>query len=203
MLARYLLAKARHEQSSHDRAQALSLLQHMVQAAEAGDRTGALIRGLTLLALALTQDGQQQAALESLARALVLAEPEGCVRVFVDEGPSLIPLLSAVLEASINGELPQSLTPSHGYVRTLLAALGGHHPVPLGKATNRVLVEPLSERELEVLYLLADELSSNQIAERLIIAVETARKHIKNIYSKLDVHSREEAVRRGRALGLL
>ena len=202
-LARYLLLNARSVPDEESLTDAVTLLSRMVQHAESSGRTGSLIRASALYALALAECDRQQEALEVLAKALVLAEPERSVRVFADEGFVMAKLLSQLLEAHGQGRLPASLSISVPYVRTLLAALDYRTDAAVYQPANTALPEPLSERELEVLRLMADDLSSNEIAERLIIAVDTARKHVKNIYGKLAVHSRAEAIRRSRELGLL
>jgi LuxR family transcriptional regulator, maltose regulon positive regulatory protein len=202
-LARYLLLSARSTPDDLALTQALALLSRMVQQAEASERPGSLIRALALYALAQAQANQQHVALETLARALVLAEPERAMRVFADEGIVMARLLSQLLEVHRQGALPASLPISIPYIRSLLAVMEYRQDAPVYQPANIALPEPLSERELEVLRLLADDLSSNEIAERLIIAVETARKHVKNIYGKLAVHSRSEAIRRSREIGLL
>jgi LuxR family transcriptional regulator, maltose regulon positive regulatory protein len=180
---------------------ALHLLNHMVQWAESSQRTGSLIRALILRAIALDAVGDHHAAVESLAHALSLAEPEQPVRVFADEGQPVATLLEKALAMQRKGQLAWRVSPE--YAARLLAALGQYSaPTPVRRSVLP-LGDALTERELEVLCLLADGLESGEIAERLVIAVETARKHIKNIYSKLDVHSRWEAIKRADELALL
>ena len=132
--------------------------------------------------------GNVPLALASLERALALAEPEGYVRIFVDEGPPMAALLQ---EAAKHGIAPN-------YVRQLRAAFEQG-----GTPATHPLIEPLSERELEVLKLLGTELSGPEIARELMVSLNTMRTHTKNIYSKLGVNNRRAAVRRAEELDLL
>ena len=133
--------------------------------------------------------------------ALTLAEPEGYVRVFVGEGPPMASLLTAVIARQRAG---------WDYVRRLLAACADDDgtvpattPVEPATRPRPGLVEPLSERELDVLRLLATDLDGPDIARRLFVSVNTMRTHTKSIYAKLGVNSRRAAVRRAEELGLL
>ncbi len=127
----------------------------------------------------------------ALTRAFELAEPQGYVRIFVDEGEPMLALLHL---AGSRGVAPD-------YLDKLLAAFGTTAQVSSPLAT--VLIDPLSEREREILRLIAAGLSTDEIAEELVIVVGTVRNHIKHIYSKLDAHSRLQAVERARTLNLL
>jgi LuxR family transcriptional regulator, maltose regulon positive regulatory protein len=143
-----------------------------------------------LQALAHQALGDIPAALASLGRAVTLAEPEGYVRVFADEGPAMAALLRAVAKQGI----------ARNYVRRLLAAVSGtEHNGP----TEQDLIEPLSERELDVLRLLGTELDGPAIARELMVSLNTMRTHTKNIYAKLAVTNRRAAVRRAAELDLL
>jgi LuxR family maltose regulon positive regulatory protein len=196
LLARFYLARG----DTADKA--LYLLERMVKQAEVSQRNGSLIRALILQALALDVSDARPKAIASLTWALSLAEAEAPIRVFVDEGQSIVPLLKNILDMQRNGEVASSI--SSTYIADLLMAFGKPSSSPVVNrwpAGHRA--DTLSERELEVLRLLADGLESNEIAERLVIAVDTARKHIKNIYSKLDVHSRWEAIKAAEAYRLL
>jgi LuxR family maltose regulon positive regulatory protein len=169
--------------------EAIGLLERLLRAADDGGRTGSVVEILVMLAIARQAQGDTRAALEQLERALMLAEPEGYVRVFVGEGP----LMAALLEAAAK----RRVTPQ--YARQLLAAFGeaeDRTPVQQG------LVEPLSERELEVLRLLGTDLGGPDIARELVVSLNTVRTHTKNLYGKLGVNSRREAVRRAEELGL-
>ena len=176
----------RAERSTHE---ATRLLERLLPAADAGGRTGRVIEILVLQALAYRALGDIPAALGSLDRAVTLAEPEGYVRVFADEGPAMVSLLRAAAKQGIRRD----------YVRRLLAAASGpEHSTP----TEQALIEPLSERELDVLRLLGTELDGPAIARELMVSLNTMRTHTKNIYAKLAVTSRRAAVRRAAELGL-
>ena len=141
--------------------------------------------------------GNRPQALAALERALTLAEPEGYVRIFVDEGEAMRLLIE---KQSRNRDHPLS-----GYVDKLLAAFA--QPVAAPKSasiaiTKSDMIEPLSERELEVLKLLRSELSGPEIAQQLIVSLNTLRTHTKNIFNKLGVNNRRAAVRRAEELDL-
>jgi LuxR family maltose regulon positive regulatory protein len=181
---------------------ALYLLERMVKKAEVSQRNGSLIRALTLQTVAFQASNDSQKGAEALARALSLAEPEQPMHVFADEGPPIALLLEKVLDMQRKGQLATPI--SAEYATRLLTVMGKRSvsPVLTRRAVGH-LADALSQRELEVLRLLADGMDSNEIAERLVIAVDTARKHIKNIYSKLDVHSRWEAIKHAEEYNLL
>lgn len=171
--------------------EALELLAGLLEIAEAAGRVRSSIEILVLQALARHQQGNGEQAVTCLKRALTLAEPEGFVRIFTDEGRSMADLLVKVLE--------QGESVPKAYVKKLLLALRAR-PVP---QTDGGLVEPLSERELEVLRLMATGLSNTGIARELFISLNTVKTHIKNIHSKLHAHNRTEAAARAKELGLL
>jgi LuxR family maltose regulon positive regulatory protein len=187
-LARILLA-------DNQPGEALALLNGMVSSAEGGGRRGSLIEILALRALARQALGEESAAVDDLARALDLAEPERYVRTFVDMGEPMAVLLR---QAASRGFSP-------AYASKLLAAIGDEGGRGLTPAPSRTqpLVERLSDRELEVLQLLAEGLSNPEIGQRLFISLPTVKSHTRNIYGKLDVHSRKQAVAQARALGIL
>ena len=182
-LARVLMAEGSIDQ-------ALDLLERLARAAEEGRRSGSLIEIRVVQALARQLRGDLPAALESLEAALRLAEPEGYVRTFVDEGPPMAILLEA---AADEGIAPQ-------YVGRLLAAFP---TTPPRAGAVPGLVEPLSDREQDVLRLLGSDLSGPEIARELVVSLNTVRSHTKSIYTKLGVNTRRTAVRRARELGLL
>lgn len=177
--------------------QALQVLEPLSRATESRGWGLLLIEVLALQALALRAHGETGRALEALERALSLGEPEGFVRTFVDEGQPMAELLR---EAASRGIAPR-------YVNKLLAAfeVAEHGPLQEAVTPSRAhpLAEPLSDRELEVLRLLNTSLSSTEMADELVVSVNTVRTHIRSIYGKLDVHSRYEAVDRARQLNLL
>jgi LuxR family maltose regulon positive regulatory protein len=185
-LARMLLA----QRAEPDVNEAARLLERLLLAAEEGQRTGRVIEILVLQALAHQRLGDIPAALACLERAVTLAEPEGYVRVFVDEGPPVASLLKALAKQGI----------ARNYVRRLLAAVAETGP---DSPVKQALIEPLSERELDVLRLLGSELDGPAIARELMVSLNTMRTHTKSIYAKLAVTSRRAAVRRAAELGLL
>jgi LuxR family maltose regulon positive regulatory protein len=189
-LARVLVAQAKQDGVAESVSDPLRLLQRLLAAAEDGGRTGSMIEILMLQALAHQQVGDLSAALASLERGVRLAEPERYVRLFVEEGPSMASLLAV---AGKRGIAPE-------YVARLLDAF---HPSAGPASAGEGLVEPLSERELAVLRLLATELDGPGIAAELVVGLSTVRSHTKSIYGKLGVHSRRAAVRRAQELGLL
>jgi LuxR family maltose regulon positive regulatory protein len=193
-LARLLIAREDHDE-------ALQLLDRLGEAAEAADRRGYVVEILTLQALALRAREEKSRTLDVMGRALALAEPEGYVRIFVEEGPPMAELLSEVLEAQQRGRLDSSRrVPAH-YLRKLLAALERDAPGTARPVTE--LPEALSERELEVLQLIAAGKSNRRIATELFVSVGTVKTHLNNAYRKLDAHSRTQAVNRARELKLL
>jgi LuxR family maltose regulon positive regulatory protein len=189
-LARLLLARHRNNRADDTLLEASMLLERLAQAAELGGRTGSVIEILILQALARQMQGDLPAALAPLERALTLAEPEGYVRLFVDEGPPMAALL----------EFAAKRGASSNYSHQLLSALGKAEDKPLVK---QALVEPLSERELGVLKLLRTEMGGPEIANTLMVSLNTLRTHTKNIFAKLGVNSRQAAVRRASELNLL
>ena len=168
---------------------AAGFLERLLAAAEAGGRLGSVLEVLVVLARARQQAGDVDAAVAAVSRALVLGEREGYVRTFTDEGPAIETLLDA---AARRGVAPS-------YVARLLGT-PSRDPVALPPGT---LVDRLSERELDVLRLLATELSGPEVARHLVVSLNTVRTHTKNIYAKLGVGTRRAAVRRAEDLGLL
>lgn len=188
-LARILLAQYQRDGIDHALLSALSLLERLLQAAEAGERTRSVIEILVLQSLANQMRDDAPAALALLERALTLAEPEGYIRLIVDEGAAVAVLLDKAAK--------QRIAPT--YVRQLLKAFGGVE----ARNSTQGLLDPLSDRERDVLRLLATDLSGPEIARELIVSLNTLRTHTKNIYDKLGVNNRRAAVHRAQALGLL
>jgi len=189
-LARVLLARYEGERAERSLHETTRLLERLLLAAEEGGRTGRVIEILVLRALAHQRLGDIPAALSCLERAMTLAEPEGYVRVFIDEGPPIASLLKAAAKQGT----------ARNYVRRLLAAVGETgHDSPIEQA----LIGPLSERELDVLRLLGTDLDGPDIARELTVSLNTVRTHTKHIYAKLAVTNRRAAVRRAQELDLL
>jgi LuxR family maltose regulon positive regulatory protein len=176
---------------------AINLLERLTKKAEAGDRITRRIEMSLVLALALEARGDKDKAMTALERTLTLAEPEGFVRIFVDEGP---PMARLLYEALSRGIAPD-------YIRRLLAAFpmieSEQASPPDAEPPESDLIEPLSERELEVLALIAEGLTNREVASRLFLSLHTVKAHTHNIYGKLGVHNRTQAVGRARALGVL
>ena len=196
-LARILIAPHQNDLLAGSIHQALSLLERLLQAAETGRRMGSVIEILVVQALAFQSQGKVSQALVSLKRALALAEPEGYVRIFVDEGEPM----RSLIEKQSRGQDETF----HGYVNKLLTAFAQPTAIPQPRPNNlhSMIIEPLSERELEVLRLLGTELSGPEIARKLIVSLNTMRSHTKNIFNKLGVNNRRAAVRRAEELDLL
>ena len=197
-LARVLIARYKSEREDRSIHEAVGLLKRLLEAAEEGRRTGSVIEILVLQALAHEAQGNIPVALVPLERALTLAEPEGYVRIFVDEGA---PMAALLRRAALPGVAPP-------YVSKLLNALDAEATVrrgPAGPASPvaQPLEEPLSERELEVLRLVATGMSNRDIARDLVLATGTVKKHINNIFTKLNVRSRTQAAAQATKLGLL
>ena len=204
-LARALVARYKADRADSDLQAALGLLARLLQAADEGGRNGSAIEALILQSLAYQAQGEQARAHASLKHAMKLAEPEGYVHIFVDEGEPMRLLISdSRLQIGKQGRLgSQSL---FSYADKLLSAFpqpAATTPKPKNENLKPVIVEPLSNRELEVLKLLQSELSGPEIAEKLIVSPNTFRTHTRNIFNKLGVNNRRAAVRRAEELDLL
>ncbi len=194
-LVRLLIAEHKAGQTATPLPEAQKLLGRLLAAAESGGRTGSVIEIRMAMALAHAAQGQLAEALVALEPALTQAEPEGYLRLFVDEGQPMAALLQAAVQGGI----------APNYARRLIAAFGQTVPPPAitrPAPAPHPLPEPLSERELEVLRLLRTELSGPEIARQLMVSLNTFQTHTKNIYSKLGVSSRRAAVRRAEELHL-
>jgi LuxR family maltose regulon positive regulatory protein len=194
VFARILIAQRRLDEAHN-------LLQRLLEAARSGGRTSRVIELLILQSLATQSAGDIPGALSTLEQALLLGQTEGFIRTFVNEGPPLARLLYDTLSSEIRPDLKPE------YVRRLLAAFPT--PEPPQAETSQIpdpdlaWVDPLSERELEVLQLIAQGLKNHEISDRLYLSQNTVKVHNRNIFSKLGVNSRTQAVARARVLGLL
>jgi len=194
------LSQARVHLAQGNPSTALAALEPLRQQADANGLQDERLTVMVLQALAHQAHGEVDRATHLLGDALTLAEPEGYIRIFVDEGPPMAQLLA---EASARGITPD-------YTGRLLAAFHGEVPtsermpslLPV-RRPSQSLIEPLSQRELEVLHLIAQGLSNHEIGERLYLALSTVKGHNRVIFGKLDVQRRTEAVARARELGLL
>ena len=195
-LARVLLARYQSDRADGSISGVMGLLERLLKAAEEGGRKGSVIEILVLQAIAYHAQGDLPAALLPLQHALALAEPEGYVRMFLDEGSSMMQLLR---EASAREIMPD-------YTDKLLAAFEAEKRKSEDKPDlppAQPLIEPLSQRELKILQLIAQGLSNREIGERLFLALDTIKGHNRKIFDKLQVQSRTEAIARARELGLL
>jgi LuxR family transcriptional regulator, maltose regulon positive regulatory protein len=194
-LARVRIAQGQGQPRVSFLSEALGLLERLLEDAEPKARMGRVIEILLLRALALEAQGKQDEALRTLGRALALAEAEGYIRLFLDEGTPMLILLRQAYARQI--------TPD--YVMTLLEAAGEQvRPAP-HRSTSRSsqLMDSLTAREREVLRLLVDGASNREIADHLVLSVNTVKKHIFNICSKLNVQGRTHAIAKVRTLNIL
>ncbi|MCP4422805.1 MAG: tetratricopeptide repeat protein [Chloroflexi bacterium] len=194
-LARIHIAQYKSGQADDAIHEAMRLIERLLQAAKTGERMGSVIEILLLQALAYEAQDDVTSALVPLERALTLAEPEGYVRIFENEGLPMVRLLG---ETAVGKTMPT-------YTNKLLAVLKskGHKSTSTQPSVNQPLVDPLSKRELEILTLIATGLKNKEIAERLIISLNTVLYHIKNIYSKLGVNKRTLAITKAKEINLI
>jgi LuxR family maltose regulon positive regulatory protein len=172
-------------------AQVRDLLGRLLRQAHDSHRSGSVLEIRVVEALAHHRSGDPARALTSLAEALDLAEPEGYVGLFLDEGVAMTELLTTAVRQG--GASP--------YLQQLLA--GARVPLATPGRSTSTLVEPLSARERDILRLLRSDLSGPEIARELVVSLNTVRTHTKNVYLKLGVNSRRAAVRRAHELDLL
>ncbi len=209
ILAHMLLAQGKTGQAIH-------IASHLLRLSEEQERTGVMISNLALLAAAYETANNTKRAMSMLAYALSLAEPQGYIRTFVNEGPVLAQVLKKMRKTSVARRSQNNnhlWTFSLPYIDTLLAAFdttSTSHSLPLNEngyhqniQPQPTLSESLSERELEVLHLIAAGQSNREIAQQLIVGLNTVKTHIKSIYAKLDVHTRTQALLRAQSLRLL
>jgi LuxR family maltose regulon positive regulatory protein len=203
--ARVLIAQDRLDKAAER-------LTQLFAAADTDGRLGNAIEVLVLRALALRQQGHTEQALADLERALTLAEPEGYVRVFADEGPRMGTLLVQFLRWQRRGRRSARHRITLDYVRRLLLAFpertremsdSTEYPALSLAHRDLLLVDPLTDRELEVLRLMARGMTNREIAQKLVVASGTVKAHAASIYRKLDVHNRTQAVTLARELELI
>jgi LuxR family transcriptional regulator, maltose regulon positive regulatory protein len=192
-LARLLIAQCNLEAAEN-------LLSGLHQSAVSAGRNGSLIEILMLQAITFAAQENNEEAFDALDGALTLAEPEGYIRVFVDEGEAVREMISTFPKKHLNH-------PRQMYIEKLLAAFEAPEALlPAAtsqRSVNQKLFEPLSARELEVSRLIAQGLSNQAIAQKLFLSTGTVKVHLKHIFGKLDVNSRTQAVARLRELNLL
>jgi LuxR family transcriptional regulator, maltose regulon positive regulatory protein len=196
VLARVLLAR-------RDPAGALRILERLDALAESQGRTESLIEMRALRSVALQASGDHHGALEVLRGALSLAQPEGYIRTFLDEGPTMAALLRSLITARQRGRVSER--PGGGeHLTRIIRAFGPKRGRDAEATPSRGgLIEPLTDRELEVLRFLAEGRRNREIADQLVVTVETVKKHVSHIFDKLGATSRTEAVARARDFGLV
>jgi LuxR family maltose regulon positive regulatory protein len=187
---------------------AIALLEEVLQVALEQGRHGNVITILVLLTLAYHAGGNTQQTLQILEQALALAESAGYIRTFVDEGSAIAILLTEFCSRYQRRPVSEQEKISLEYIYTVLAALGQDTPTSWtisqhAHEREETLLDTLSEREHAVLLLIAKGLSNQEIAHELVVTVSTVKTHLNNIYAKLHVHTRLQAVTRAYDLGLL
>jgi len=198
------ISQVRVHLAQGDTSTALAVLRPLRRQVEAKGWEDGRLKVMVLQAVALHAHGEKEQAAQLLGDALALAEPGGFIRTFVDEGPPMVRLLRETAERGI----------APIYVNRLLSTFAAQdQPKSLDQAltqgvgsqvpTTPSLTEPLTDRELEVLQLMSDGLTYNEIAAQIIVSLNTVRTHVKNIYSKLYVHKRSQAIAKARELNIL
>jgi LuxR family maltose regulon positive regulatory protein len=211
-LARILIAQYKNEPMDGTIHVVMRFLDRLLRAAEEGGRMASVIEVLVLQTLAYQAQANLTSALAPLKRALTLAESEGYVRIFVYEGKPMAELLTRM-------EAKEATPRAKAYIHKLLSAFDQQQEIGPSRSTykeinrssfaekqavsRQSLIEPLSEREMEVLKLLRTDLSGPEIARELMVSLNTVRTHTQNIYAKLGVNNRRSAVRRAEELDLL
>jgi LuxR family transcriptional regulator, maltose regulon positive regulatory protein len=194
-LARVRIAQGREQPTGPFLSEALVLLEQLLEDADATMRMRRVLEVLLLRALAQQAQGDHRGAMTALGRALALAEPEGYIRLFLDEGGPMVTLLRQAYVYTI----------APAYVTSLLEASGELIATDLDRSSSRSspLMEPLTSREREVLLLLMDGASNREIAHHLVLSVNTVKKHVFNVCGKLGVQSRAQAVAKAKNINIL
>lgn len=189
--ARVLLAQGRSQSSPSHLQDALQLLNRLYEFSKAGGRTIRMMETLLLQALVLHAQGERERSLNCLERALSIPRHGNYIRLFLDEGKPMRELLQSAISKNIHSR----------EVNSLLAAFASAKEKKFASVPQ--LIEPLSDRELEVLHYLATGMSNQAIADRLFVSLAAVKWHARNIYGKLEVNNRTGAVARARELGIL
>jgi LuxR family maltose regulon positive regulatory protein len=194
-LARVRIAEERISPTATGLSEVLFLLEQLLDEAEARMRLHSTLEVLSLLSLAFEVQGDGNRALITLGRALALAEPEGYLRLFLDEGPAMLALLHRAQRHGL----------AQDYIAKLLAAESKTRPTDHSRHAHQPgsLMEPLTARERDVLRWVLEGASNREIAYRLVLSVNTVKKHVLNIYGKLNVQSRAQAIAKARRFNLL
>jgi LuxR family maltose regulon positive regulatory protein len=198
VLARVLLARS-------DPGRALGLLERLDALADSQGRRESLIQIRALRSHALHAAGDHRGALSSLAQALSIARPEGYVRVFVDEGPPMAALLRSLIYARQRGRVVRAPRAEQEHMLRVARAFGSHEGQEEAApgVTGTGLIDPLTDREVEVLRLVAAGRTNREVARELVVTLDTVKKHVSHIFEKLGAANRTEAVVRARDVGLL
>jgi len=200
---RFLELKAALRYAQQRYAEAVMELEKAIEVSGKRETMWFLLSYLPLQALALRALGREEEAIQAIGRCLSMAKAENFTRIFVNHGSPMLRLLQAAAGRGIEVEYINKIIPAFG-----IAAMPTAGEMPASQVTRpgypgMPLVEPLSERELQVLRLLDSPLTSEEIGRELYVSANTVRTHIRNIYGKLDVHGRLEAIQKARDLKLI
>jgi LuxR family maltose regulon positive regulatory protein len=190
------LSQARVLLARKDISSTLEILEPLYQQVEAKDRNNDKLKLIVLNAVALYLHGKKENAVQLLVNVLTLTEPEDCIRIYVDEGLPMFSLLSEINTQRIKPD----------YIARILSAFKTEKKYSNDKtilSLSQPLIDPLSQRELEVLQLITEGLTNREIGERLFIALDTVKGHNRRIFDKLNVENRAQAIKKARNLKLL
>jgi LuxR family maltose regulon positive regulatory protein len=190
------MSQARVHLAKDDPSAALAVLRAYRKQVESKSWQDERLKAMVLESIALQAQGEEEQAVQVLGDALALAEPEGFIRLFVDEGRPMAELLAKMNISHEGGAMRE-------YIHKLQSAFNLQEHNPPSSFVPQPLIEPLTQRELEVLQLIAQGLSNDEIGKRLFLALDTVKGHNRRIFDKLQVQRRTEAVARARELGLL